>query len=124
MDPEPIKIGEIRHKMTNLYVVGHVINKHSVPHPWKKHAVAFVSDGTGRIRFNLWRGQVDQVEVGDTVQMHSGFTRRDRGALSINTWEENILRINTNKNESKKTKLVKTTKVAGRKKSRTRTRTM
>jgi len=101
VSPEPFKICDIKHKMTNLYVVAKVIEIRDQAHPWKKHAIANISDGTGKIRMNLWRGQVEMVGEGDTIHMLNGFTEKKKGFLTLNTWEENILKSKKRKKKSK-----------------------
>lgn len=96
------KIGDIRRKKTNLTVVGKVELKRNEPTPWKKHAIAQISDETGKIWLSLWREQIGQVNVGDTILLTNAFIRTDKGRTTLNTWNEVILKINPDEIKTKK----------------------
>lgn len=89
-----VKIGDIRkRKMYHLNVIGKVEMMKNEPRAYKKHATAIISDETGKIRLVLWRDQVDQVKVGDTIMLLDAFTRHNRGRFSIETWQEVISKV-------------------------------
>jgi ssDNA-binding replication factor A large subunit len=54
----------------------------------KKYAYAIVEDVTGRIKLNLWRNQVDQVEEGDLIIIPSAFVHVRMGEMQISTWSD------------------------------------
>jgi ssDNA-binding replication factor A large subunit len=87
-----VKIKDIKARMRDLEVTAEVTKKWETQRSlWRPHALAMLADGTGEIRLNLWRGQIEQVEVGDVVHLKSAFARRYRGAvLELSTWEEDI----------------------------------
>jgi len=88
-----VKIGEIKGKMTRLNIIGKVELKENEPRPYKRHAVAQISDETGKIWLVLWRGQVDQVDIGDTILLFNAFTRPDGGRYAVQTWQEVISKV-------------------------------
>ena len=90
MYPKPIKIKDIIHKMEGLQVTGKISGKRIVPTHTKKHAVANLSDETGKILLNLWKDQVDQVKDGDTVYLLAAYTKKEMGSKSLSTREEKI----------------------------------
>jgi len=90
MASHPVKISQIKHKMINIQVTGKIEGKRLLYNLSRKHAVAFLTDETGRILINLWRDQVDQVEDGDTVYLIGAFTKKVKGGLTLSTWEERI----------------------------------
>lgn len=54
----------------------------------KLHAVATLEDHTGRVILNLWRQQVDQVDIGDVVRIKDAFTRIWDDQLEVSTWQD------------------------------------
>jgi hypothetical protein len=90
MHSQPVKISDIKHPMKNIRVTGKMGDKRTILNPHKKRAVAFLSDGTGRILLNLWREQVDQVKEGDTVYLMYAFTKKGVRGMTLSTWEEVI----------------------------------
>lgn len=102
LPPDLVKIGEIKGKKTNLTIIGKVDLKRTEPTPHTKHAIAQISDETGKIWLSLWRGQIDQVNVGDTILLTNAFIRTDRGRRALNTWNEEILKIDPDELKAKK----------------------
>jgi len=88
-----MKIGAIIGKMTHLNIVGKVELKNDEPKPYKKHAIARISDETGKIWLVLWNEQVDQVEVSDTILLLNAFTRPDGGRYAVQTWQTVISKV-------------------------------
>jgi len=77
--------------MRNLEVTGRVLSKEMTRQlGGKDHSIAVLSDETGTIRLHLWRGQVDQVNAGDTIRLKSAFARSFMQTLELSTWEESI----------------------------------
>jgi len=85
-----VKIRKIKHKMENVEVIGEVVHFRDDPRRTMKHAIAILSDETGRIGMDLWRDQVAQVKVGDTIHLFYAFTHTRKGRVLLNTWEEKI----------------------------------
>ena len=84
-------VSQIRTGMTGLKVTAKVVRKWKDSlSAYKPHAYAMLDDGTGQIRLNLWRAQVEQVEAGDTVLLRDAFARGRRGITELSTWEEVI----------------------------------
>jgi replication factor A1 len=84
------KIAEIREGMRNLTVVGR-ISQIREAQPVKTRfgparvAAAILEDETGSIRLNLWRDQIERVQVGDTVRIENAFIRvfKDQNELNV-----------------------------------------
>jgi len=47
-------------------------------------AVALLEDETGNARLNLWRWQIEQERVGDTIRIKNGFVRSFKNQLEAN----------------------------------------
>ena len=89
-----VKIGSIKGTMKDMNVVGNVTSVTNEPTPTKRHAIAIISDDTGKIRLSLWNDQVDQVKEGDTVLVPGAFVKKDGGRVCIQTWALQIKKIN------------------------------
>ena len=85
-----IKIGNIRSGMRQLTVKAQVTARAPVDLRSQRtaHAVATVSDDTGVILLNLWRDQINQVQVGDWIILRDGFARKYKGKLELSTWTD------------------------------------
>ena len=58
---------------------------------YREHALAWLIDGSGEIRMNLWRDQIEQVQAGDMAHLKAAFTKRHKGTvLELSTWEDRI----------------------------------
>ena len=57
---------------------------------WREHALCILEDDTGSIPLNLWKEQVHQAEIGDTIRLKGAFVKRKAGVVQLSTWEENI----------------------------------
>jgi ssDNA-binding replication factor A large subunit len=90
------KIKDLRPGMRHVEVEGKVIRKEIVARSPKLLAKAIISDGTGEITLNLWREQVNQADIGDTIRVFNGFVRTWGGKPELSTWE-NIKTIRTEK---------------------------
>jgi ssDNA-binding replication factor A large subunit len=87
-----VKLRDVKPGMKDLEVTAVVTKKWEDQRSmYTPHALAMLSDKTGEIRMNLWRSQIDQVDVGDTVRLKAAFARRHKGlALELSTWEEEL----------------------------------
>lgn len=47
-------------------------------------AYAIINDGTGQIRLNLWRDQVDLIDVGFRVRVENAFSKEFKGSVELN----------------------------------------
>lgn len=47
-------------------------------------AKATIRDETGSITLNLWRDQIDMVNVGDTVKLEGAFVKEFKGRVELN----------------------------------------
>ncbi len=47
-------------------------------------ASATIEDDSGTISMTLWGNQIDQINVGDTVEIKDGYIREFRGELQLN----------------------------------------
>lgn len=45
---------------------------------------AVLDDGTGQVKWRLWRGQINIVKVGDKVRIENGFIRTFYGEKVLN----------------------------------------
>ena len=90
---EITKINMIRGSVKDINVIGQVLSKNNEPTPRKRHAIATISDGSGKIRLSLWNDQVDQVDVGDFVFVPQAFMKKDSRRISLQTWAPTIRKI-------------------------------
>jgi len=75
-----LKIGEIKPEMQNIDVEGWVVEKGEKKEVMTRYGPAMVSwailkDETGSIRVNLWRWQIDIVQVGDRIRLVNAFVK-------------------------------------------------
>ena len=57
----------------------------------KLHSYATIEDETGKILLNLWREQVNQVQVGDKINVPNAFVQRRYGTLQVSTWSNLVV---------------------------------
>ena len=89
MNVQVPKIKDLKPHMQNLDLIVKVVEKSQiVVVNQKDYSSAIVGDETGRIRLNLWREQVHQVKVGDTVRIPNAFVHGRGKALQISTWSD------------------------------------
>lgn len=69
-----MKIKDLKNGMNGLNIVAMVvqISKPTIIRD-KLHAEATLEDKTGKVLLNLWRQQVDQVKVGDKVEILNAY---------------------------------------------------
>lgn len=83
------KIKDLKHRMEYITVVGRVVMKSAVTElGGKKYASAIIEDETGKIKLNLWRDQVSQVEEGDLIKISKAFVHQRNGGRQLSTWEK------------------------------------
>jgi ssDNA-binding replication factor A large subunit len=87
-----VKITDIRTGMKDIDVAGKVTKVERTQRSlWREHALAWLNDGSGEIRLNLWRDQIEQVHIGDVVHLRAAFARKYKGmVLELSTWEDQI----------------------------------
>jgi len=103
-----VKITEIKKKIgENFEVEGTITRKEkTLRGMYREHALCTLEDETGYILLNLWRDQINQVDVGDSVQLKSAYTKKYKGSYQLSTWEEKIQVLKRSKpQESKSLKL-------------------
>jgi hypothetical protein len=89
--PKQTRLGDIKAGDMDLGVQAVVLTKQLDNRSrWRRHAIAMISDKSGTSALNLWRDQINQVSVGDTIRLKMAFARRMRGRLELSTWEESI----------------------------------
>lgn len=82
------KIRDLKPGMRHVEIVGKVKSKEVIMRSPKMLAKAIINDDTGEIVLNLWRGQAEQVSVGDTIRVLNGFVKMWRGKLELSTWRD------------------------------------
>ena len=55
-------------------------------------ATATLEDDSGKIPLTLWGRQVDEINVGDTVEIENGYVREFRGELQLNVPRRGVIR--------------------------------
>ena len=84
-----LTLSDLQPRMRAIYIVALVVDKSDPEYINDKlHAVATLEDHTGRVSLNLWRQQVDQVDVGDVIRIKDGFTRIWDDRLEVSTWQD------------------------------------
>jgi ssDNA-binding replication factor A large subunit len=81
-----MKIAELKPGMKDVEIVAKVKTKQLVHSGPKKLAQAVIEDETGQVVLNLWRNQVDQVEVGDLIRIKNAYTKSRQGQLILSSW--------------------------------------
>lgn len=66
-----VKIGQIRAGMRNMRIIGRLKEVSE-------------EDGTGSVRLNLWRGQIEIAKAGDTIVLENAFAREFGGGVEVN----------------------------------------
>ena len=62
-----------------------------------------LADETGTIRLSLWNGQIDDVSMGDTVNIEKASVARSFGALQLRISRNGTMNVDTSTRESKTT---------------------
>jgi replication factor A1 len=86
-----MKINELRDGARRVNVEGRVTEKSETRDVRSRRtgeqlqvATAVIRDDTGAIGLTLWNEQIDEVNVGDTVQIENGYVSSFRGELQLN----------------------------------------
>ena len=84
-----VKIAQIKPGMRGLTITGEAVWKGDKREVQTRFGPATVSsaileDETGSIRLNLWRQQIDEVEVGDTVRLVNAFVKVYGNEIELN----------------------------------------
>ena len=84
-----LKIAQIKPGMRGIALTAKVVWTDDVREVKTKFGPARVSwaileDETGSIRLNLWRQQIDEVRLGDTVRLGNAFVRVYRDEIELN----------------------------------------
>lgn len=84
-----MKISDLGTDTRNIELIATVISKgdiHEVDTRYGSANIcdAVLDDGTGRIKWRLWRGQINMVNVGDIVKVENGFIRTFYGEKVLN----------------------------------------
>jgi ssDNA-binding replication factor A large subunit len=84
-----MKISDLRPGMKNLEIMGTIVDK-TMPKTRgdKSYSRATLEDESGRIFLNLWRNQVDEVQVGDLVRVLRAFVHMRTGSVYVSTWSD------------------------------------
>jgi len=85
-----LKINQIKYPAKEIEVEGVIEKKEEAINPRVRHYRAVISDETGKIGLDLWREQIDQVDVGDRILLKYAFTKRIKRRVMLNTWEPTI----------------------------------
>ena len=87
-----LKIKDLKPGTRGVDVTGKVVEKSNPEiRGDKMYASATLEDETGRIALNLWRNQVDQTNVGDTIKVPNAFTRVWAGVTQVSTWADIVV---------------------------------
>ena len=84
-----MKIKDIKSGVEHIYLIAKVVaigEKRTVETRFgpAEVAVATIEDGTGRMNFKLWRKQIDQVRLGDTIRVENAFAITFDGTTELN----------------------------------------
>ncbi|MFQ5892281.1 MAG: DNA-binding protein [Candidatus Methanofastidiosia archaeon] len=84
-----MKIEEVKSGMNNVEVEGVVVDKEKPKKINTRYGPALLSkakieDETGGIGLNLWRDQVNLVEMGDKVKIEGAFAKTFKDQLELN----------------------------------------
>ncbi|MGC8669670.1 MAG: OB-fold nucleic acid binding domain-containing protein [Candidatus Micrarchaeia archaeon] len=86
-----MKISELKVGTSNVTIQGKVVNKDEprevVTKYGKRLSVAniTVQDDTGSIAMSLWGNDIDNVNVGDTIEVANGYVNEFRGTPQLST---------------------------------------
>ena len=84
-----MKISELKEGQSNVNVKGKVIRKEDTKlvetRFGKKRVCNFeLEDDSGSITLVLWEDQIDEINVGDYVEITNGYVNKFRGKLQLN----------------------------------------
>jgi ssDNA-binding replication factor A large subunit len=84
-----LKFAQISGNMRNIEVTGKIVRKEDTREVKTRYGLAKVSwailrDENASIRLNLWRQQIDEVQVGDAVRLINTFAKVYRDEMELN----------------------------------------
>jgi replication factor A1 len=95
-----LKINELRDGMRKVDVEGKVVEKTDAREVRSRYtnetyrvADATLEDETGSITLTLWNEQVEQVNVGDRVEIKNGYVKSFREILQLNSGKYGTLNV-------------------------------
>jgi len=93
-----VKIADIRPGMRGIIVEGTVLEKSEPVDVMTRYgpakvAYAILEDETGTIRLNLWRKQIEVVNVGDRVRVINAFVKEFAGRLELNVGRDGYIEV-------------------------------
>ncbi len=94
-DPKPYKpnteIKDLQDGAKKVSVQGKIVEKDNIREVKSKFgdctyrmADAVLADETGSIKLTLWNEQIEQVNVGDNVQVENGYVTSFKGEIQLN----------------------------------------
>jgi ssDNA-binding replication factor A large subunit len=82
--------------MKNIDVKGTITEKSETREVYSRYgynvhrvSYAVLSDGANTIKLILWNDQIDQVSIGDTIQIENGYVSQFRGITQLNVGKRN-----------------------------------
>ena len=85
-----MQINELRLGMSNINLTAKVVDVSEPRNVRTKMgyqtrvATATIEDDTGKIPLTLWGRQIDEINVGDSIEIKEGFISEFRGELQLN----------------------------------------
>ena len=93
-----MQINELKPRQGNVEIAGIIIDKSS-PREFNKSGSqgrvcnAKLKDDSGQITLSLWNEQVDQVKVGDKIQIKNGYVSEWQGEMQLSTGKFGTLEV-------------------------------
>lgn len=92
-----MKINELKGDMNNVEVSGEIVE---ISQPREvmtrfgnsKVATAKLKDDTGTVDLSLWGKQIDMFQVGDKVEVTSGYTKTFRDNVQVNVGKQGSIK--------------------------------
>src|SRR3989344_9401423 len=101
-----MQINELKPRQGNVEIAGIIIDKSS-PREFNKSGSqgrvcnAKLKDDSGQITLSLWNEQVDQVKVGDKIQIKNGYVSEWQGEMQLSTGKFGTLEVIGESKEAK-----------------------
>ena len=97
-DIKPLKINEIKLGMSAVSTEGKITDKsepRSVRTRYGQRSVADIEleDETGKIKLSLWEQQIDEVNVGDTLNIDGAYVTEFNNQLQLNIPRSGVLEV-------------------------------
>ncbi len=93
-----MEIKDLQPKQGKIDLVGKIVSKEE-PRTFDKFGKqgrvcnAVLKDSTGEVKLTLWNEQVDQVKVGDKVEMKNGYAGEWQGEIQLSTGKFGSLKV-------------------------------